>query len=276
MTADTTPNSGAAPYDAAGTSAPADDRVDDRPTLLRLTLVELRKLTDTRAGYWLLITIGMVAAAIVAVILIFAPDGDQQFGNLFALAQFPVGILLPILGILLVTSEFSQRTALATFALVPQRHRVVVAKLGAGMVAALLSVLASAATAALGTVIAGLTGEGGSWATGPLAFVGAAAFQMVNAALGIAFGLLFQSTPLAIVLSLVLPIAWSALGGMIEQLHRAAEWLDTGITTAALVEPPNAGELGAGEWARLGVSVAVWVLAPLVGGLVRTLRREVS
>ncbi|MFY1668684.1 ABC transporter permease [Plantactinospora sp. WMMB334] len=271
----------------AGTSAPArpsrdrrhdpaDDRVDERPTLLRLTLVELRKLTDTRAGYWLLITIGLVAAAIVTVILIVAPDGDQQFGNLFALAQFPVGILLPVLGILLVTSEFSQRTALATFALVPRRHRVVVAKLGAGMVAALLSVLASAATAALGTVLAGLTGEGGSWATDPLVFVGAAVFQMVNVALGIAFGLLFQSTPLAIVLSLVLPIAWSTLGGTIERLHRAAEWLDTGITTAALVEPPDAGELGAGEWARLGVSVGVWVLAPLVGGLVRTLRREVS
>jgi hypothetical protein len=31
-----------------------------------------------------------------------------------------------------------------------------------------------------------------------------------------------------------------------------------------------------GQWARLGVSVAVWVLVPLVAGTVRVLRREVS
>ena len=31
-----------------------------------------------------------------------------------------------------------------------------------------------------------------------------------------------------------------------------------------------------GEWARLGVSAAVWVLVPLIAGTVRMLRREVS
>jgi hypothetical protein len=35
-------------------------------------------------------------------------------------------------------------------------------------------------------------------------------------------------------------------------------------------------ELTGGQWARLGVSVLVWVLVPLVAGLVRLLRREVS
>lgn len=256
-------------------SADQPEPSDARPSLFRLTAVELRKLADTRAGYWLLITIGLVSAAIVVILLVSAPDADQRFSNFFALAQLPVGILLPILGILLVTSEFSQRTALTTFALVPQRHRVVAAKLGAGMVAALLSVLASLATAAVGTVIAGLAGAGGAWTTDGMAFVGAAVFQVINVLLGIAFGLLLQSTPLAIVLSLVLPIVWSMLGSMISGLHTAAEWLDTGITTALLVEPPTPGELNAGQWARLGVSVAVWVLVPLVAGLVRTIRREV-
>ncbi|MEQ4303907.1 ABC transporter permease [Plantactinospora sp. B6F1] len=277
MTTDATSRTAIAP----GTGADRDSGTHqpdgyDRPTLLRLTLVELRKLADTRAGYWLLITIGLISAIIVAVMLFTAPDSDQRFEYFFALSQIPVGILLPILGILLVTSEFSQRTTLTTFALVPQRHRVVVAKLGAGVVAALISVVASMATAALGTVIAGLAGDGGAWSTGAWTFLGAGVFQMVNVTLGVAFGLLFQSTPLAIVLSLVLPIAWSTLGEMIERLRSAAEWLDTGLTTAGLVEPPNAGDLDGGQWARLGVSVAVWVLVPLVAGLIRTVRREVS
>jgi hypothetical protein len=32
----------------------------------------------------------------------------------------------------------------------------------------------------------------------------------------------------------------------------------------------------AGQWARLGVSAAVWVLLPLVLGAVRAARREVA
>ena len=40
-----------------------------------------------------------------------------------------MSLILPVLGILLVTSEWSQRTGLTTFALVPQRERVIVAKL---------------------------------------------------------------------------------------------------------------------------------------------------
>ena len=40
-------------------------------------------------------------------------------------------ILLPIIGILLVSSEWSQRTALITFTLVPKRMRVMSAKIAA-------------------------------------------------------------------------------------------------------------------------------------------------
>ena len=39
-----------------------------------------------------------------------------------------MGILLPVLGILLVTSEWSQRTAMVTFTLEPSRSRVIAAK----------------------------------------------------------------------------------------------------------------------------------------------------
>lgn len=261
------------------TSAPRAERAaasPRSPSLARLTWVELRKLTDTRSGYWLLIIIALVAAGMVTVVLFTAPDAEQRFANFFALAQIPVGMLLPILGILLVTSEFSQRTVLTTFALVPQRHRVVVAKLAAGTVAALLAALASAAASAIGTLIAAMTGDGGSWSTNALALAGAALFQVINVLLGIGFGLLFLNTPLAVVLYLLLPTVWSILGEMISRLRKPAEWLDISATSAPLMEPPVSGDLAAGQWARLGVSVAVWVLVPLVVGTVRVIRREVS
>lgn len=277
MSADTTPSStGTLPRPPAVPQY-ADGPAGQRPSLLRLTAVELRKLADTRAGYWLLIVIALLSAGIVTVLLFSAPEADQRFENFFALTQFPVGILLPILGILLVTSEFSQRTAVTTFALVPQRHRVVGAKLAAGTVAALVSVLVTVAASAVGTLLATLGGTPpDAWSTSGFVVLGAAVFQVVSVLMGIAFGLLLQNTPLAIVLSLVLPIAWSMLGGLISRLRTAAEWMDTALTTAPLIEPPGAGDLTGGEWARLGVSVAVWVGVPLVAGLFRTIRREVS
>ncbi|WP_329107831.1 ABC transporter permease [Micromonospora sp. NBC_01699] len=243
-----------------------------RPGLARLTGVELRKLTDTRAGYWLLIVIALAAAAIVTVQLFVMPDADQTFENFFVPSLLPVGILLPVLGILLVTGEWSQRTAMTTFALVPQRSRVLVAKLLAAAIAALASVLASLAVAAIGTALAGALGGAGTWSVEPQIFGYAAVFQVINVVMGVAFGMLFLNTPLAIVLYLVLPTVWSILSEMISGLRRAAEWLDLSVTTM----PLTTSDVTAGQWGRIAVSVALWVLLPLVAGLVRIVRREVS
>ncbi|MFK3979965.1 ABC transporter permease [Micromonospora sp. NPDC050397] len=243
-----------------------------RPGLARLTGVELRKLTDTRAGYWLLIVIALAAAAIVTVQLFVMPDAEQTFANFFFPSLLPVGILLPVLGILLVTSEWSQRTVMTTFALVPQRSRVLVAKIAAAIIAALASVLASMVVAAIGTALAGALGGAGTWSFEPQIIGYAAVFQVINVVMGVAFGMLFLNTPLAIVLYLVLPLVWSLLGGMISGLRRAAEWFDIGVTTVPLVS----AEVTAGQWGRIAVSVAVWVVLPLIAGLVRIVRREVS
>ncbi|GLY21793.1 hypothetical protein Misp04_15250 [Micromonospora sp. NBRC 101691] len=261
--------------DTLANPAPVNERsttAERRPSLLRLTGVELRKLADTRAGLWLLIVIGLAAAAIVTVQLFVVPAEEQTFRPFFESTLLPVGILLPVLGILSVTSEWSQRTALTTFALVPARHRVVFAKLAAVVVAALLSVAASIAVAAVGTLVADLTGGAGTWSVPGALLWHAVVFQVANVLIGIAFGLLLGNTPLAIVLYFVLPTVWSVLGGMIKALRTPAEWLDTAVTMTPLLSP----EMTGGQWARLGTSLLLWMVAPLVVGLVRTMRREVS
>jgi ABC-type transport system involved in multi-copper enzyme maturation permease subunit len=242
------------------------------PSLARLTGVELRKLGDTRAGYWLLIVIGLVAAAIVTVQLFVFDAEAQTFENFFLPSLIPVAILLPVLGILSVTSEFSQRTALSTFALVPQRHRVVAAKLAAGVLAAMASVLVSLLVAAIGTLVAGATGGAATWRT-PVVLIGyATLFQVLNVLFGIGFGMLLLNSPLAIVVYLVLPTAWSILGELVAALRTAAGWLDISRT----MEPLTTPDVTAGQWGRLGVSVLVWIAVPMTVGLVRLLRREVA
>ncbi|MET8349083.1 ABC transporter permease [Micromonospora sp. NPDC005206] len=258
---------------AANAVTPRQHAPAHRPSMLRLTAVELRKLVDTRAGRWLLITIGLVAAAIVTLQLIYAKDAEQTFVNFFTPSLLPIGVLLPVLGILSITSEWSQRTALTTYALVPRRERVVAAKLIAVALAALASVLASLAVAAAGTLVASATGGAGTWQIDASLLLNAAIFQVTGVLMGAAFGLLLLNPPLAIVGYLLLPTLWGVLGELVRPLRGPAGWLDTSRT----MEPLFSSDAITGEqWGRIAVSLLVWMVVPLAAGLFRTLRREVS
>ncbi|MFD0787405.1 ABC transporter permease, partial [Micromonospora azadirachtae] len=230
-----------------------------RPSLPRLTVVELRKLADTRAGLWLLIVIGLTTAVIVTLQLSYADAADQTFVNFFVPSLLPVGVLLPVLGILSITSEWSQRTALVSYALVPRRERVVAAKLAAVVLATLASVAISLTVAAVGTLIAGATGGAGRWEFDESLLLNAVVFQLANVLMGVGFGLLLLNTPLAIVTYLLLPTVWSIVGSLVPALDRPAGWLDTGRT----MEPLLSGVMTGDQWARLAVSLLVWVVVPL-------------
>ena len=102
----------------------------------RLFRVELRKTVDTRAGRWLVgITVGAALLAEGIFLAVVATHSDQTaaYGDFVGAAAFVSSILLPVIGIMLVTSEWSQRTAMTTFSLEPRRTRIVVAKLLAGV-----------------------------------------------------------------------------------------------------------------------------------------------
>ncbi|TQS43624.1 ABC transporter permease subunit [Cryptosporangium phraense] len=242
------------------------------PSLGRLTLVELRKMADTRAGRWLLASVGLITMGLVLVRLFAGPSDTRTADEFFAFALAGSGLLLPVLGILAVTSEWSQRTSLVTFTLVPRRARVVGAKVLAAAAIALASVGVAVVVAVLGNVAADLMGRGGGWDLGVAEVAYGIVFQTINMLMGIAFGALLLASGLAIVLYFVIPTAWSVLGESVAALGDAARWLDLGRTT----EPLLMGSVSGGEWGRLASSVGLWVLLPLAAGLVRVLRHEVK
>lgn len=255
---------------AAGTHRPARTT---RPSLARLTTVELRKATDTRAGFWLLAIIALAALGMVLVQMFTGSAEDRRFSEFFGGAQLPVGLLLPVVGILAVTGEWSQRTTLSTFALEPRRERVIAAKVSAAVLMAVGVVVASLAWAALANVVAPLvTDADGGWSFGAEGLGRVVLFQVINVLVGTAFGLALLSTPLAIVLYFVLPTLWSILGGTISALKTPAEWLDLSSTTTPLID----GDLTGEAWAQLGTSLALWLVVPLAFGLWRVLRSEIK
>jgi ABC-2 type transport system permease protein len=238
-----------------------------RPGLARLSQIELRKMADTRAGFWLLLVIVLIAAAFVTITVIAGNADDQNFEPLFRGALWGVSILLPVLGILSVTSEWSQRTGLTTFALVPERGRIIAAKVVAAVLLALGAVVACLLTAAIGNVFAG-----GSWELSESQVVNGVLFEIAGMLGGVAFGLVFMNSALAIVLYYALPTVWTILGETVHALDKPADWLDTSRTLAPLVEGGMTGR----AWAQLATSLALWLGVVLVIGLWRLRRTELK
>ncbi|MEU5880667.1 ABC transporter permease [Spirillospora sp. NPDC047279] len=255
-------------------TAPASLLEPARPSLARLSAVEIRKMVDTRSGRWMLILIALTAVAMMPVILFAVPEEDQTLLEFFTASQTGVSFLLPVIGILAVTSEWSQRTALTTFTLVPERPRVLVAKLFAGSALGALFVAVGLVTAVISRGIGEVTGRSdGSWTLTPGRIGLTLLFAVLTLLMGAAFGMLFMNSPLAIVMFFVLPTLWTTLGEVVSKLKGAAGWLDTNRTLLALSEP---GTITGEEWARAGTSLLLWLVLPLVIGVIRLIRREVK
>jgi ABC-2 type transport system permease protein len=240
-----------------------------RPGLPRLASVELRKSADTRAGFWLLVVIALLAVAIVVLQLVFGEEPDRDLSPLLSSAVQVISLIVPVLGILLVTSEWSQRTGLATFALVPERERVIGAKVIGATILTLAAVAACVVTSVLGTAIAGGGFDLGLGELGRYTL-----FELITVLGGLAFGLAFMSSALAIVMYFVIPIGWSILGETIAALDKPAEWLDLGRPMATLADSTVA--MTGTDWAQLATATAIWVGLVFAIGLIRLRRTELK
>ena len=241
----------------------------ERPGLARLTAVELRKMTDTRAGFWLQVAVAALTVVVVGAACLFADPKDQTLRSMLSIAVAPASVLLPIVGILLVTSEWSQRTGLTTFALVPRRGRVVAAKLLASVVLSLVALALCIVVAVIGTAIASPAIEN-AWAL-PVGLLGQHVVSLGTGMIsGVALGAALLASAPAIVCQFALPLAW-ALAGRLAGLDTVVHWLDPTSSLAPMTEHLMDGT----EWAHAGTTLALWMVLPLVVGLWRIQRGEI-
>ena len=243
--------------------------MNQRPSLARLSKVELRKMVDTRSGFWLLLAVAGLMVVAVFITALVAHEENRTFHNILANGLQPAGILLPVVGVLLVSSEWSQRTALVSFALVPQRSRLLIAKLLAGIVLALVAAAFGLALSAIGTAIASNSAPD-HW-TLPVGLLLQDVVYVVTAMIiGIGFGAALQSSAPAIVLYFVAPVAFAALGS-INAIKGAIEWIST-----ESLEPMTQEVMSGHQWAQSLVVLALWMGVPLAIGLWRLTRRDVG
>jgi ABC-type transport system involved in multi-copper enzyme maturation permease subunit len=247
---------------------PADvSGIHARPGLGRLTTVELRKMVNTRAGFWMQVATVVLAVAVVIGRLASGTDSEHTFGLVLEFALKPAAVLLPVAGILLVTSEWTQRTGMITFALVPHRSRVIGAKIAAASILSFAMLVVCFGIAAAGFAAAGT----GGWTGAGTLFVQCIPYICGGMITGVAFGAVVQSSAPAIVALFALPSAWLAITSL-SLFGDSGPWTDTGRALA----PLSREVVDATQWAQAGTSLALWMLLPLLIGIWRITRREVA
>jgi len=248
-------------------AAPGRDR---KPGLARLAKVELRKMIDTRSGFWLQLAVAALTVLAVVITVLWGNEGDKNFIQILSNALQPAGILLPVVGILLVSAEWSQRTALVSFALVPHRARLLVAKVLAGIVLALIATALALLIAVIGTALVS-TDAPHQWSMPLGLFLQDIVYVVTAMIIGIGFGAALQSSAPGIVLYFALPVAFAALGS-IHALSGVIDW----INTAEALEPLTTEVMSGHQWAQGLVALALWIGIPLAIGLWRLTQRDVG
>ncbi len=259
-------------------------RADARPTAYppigfgRLVRVELRKMFDTRSGLWLLASIGILSALATTAVILFAPDRSITYSTFATAIGIPMSVLLPVIAILSVTSEWSQRTGLTTFTLVPRRGRVIGAKLVGSVLVGVASMALALGIGALGNLLgSAITGAPTTWdiAASDLGTVVLA--NVLGMLVGFTLGVLIRSSAGAIVgyfvYSFVLPTLTSLLAATQEWFVHLRRWVDFQANQNALYDGST---MHAADWGYLAFTGLIWLVLPLAVGLWRMRRSEVK
>ena len=177
---------------------------------------------------------------------------------------------------MLVTSEWSQRTAMVTFTLEAHRGRIVAAKLAAGLLLALIvSLIATVSALVVNGIYAAVHGSG-DWHVSFLGFMGFLLTQLFSMLTGFAFATLLLNTPAAIVVyfayKFVIPTIFAIAAQFLDWFKHLQPWIDFAQAQTPLFDATMSGK----DWAHLLVSGFIWLVIPVALGLWRILRAEVK
>lgn len=201
---------------------------------LRFESVRIRTLRST---YWL-IALAVLLTAAVAFIIAFATRNDSDAlvsvtigevltgGGSFAIPFIP--IFMAIIGVFATGHEYRHGTIQPTLTAIPQRSRLLMAKiLTVLIVAVLVTVLSLALNFGIGMIF---WDSAPSLGEAPLneAIPGYVVYVALYAVLGLALGQLFRGVPSALVVLLVVPLVVETLiAGL--SLVPALDWLQPAL-----------------------------------------------
>ena len=245
--------------------------------LSRVVRVELRKMFDTRSGFWLIASIGITGLIATIATIAFAPDKDLTYYNFAAAIGFPITVILPMVALLSITSEWSQRSGLTTFTYVSSRRRVVWAKTLSSVTVAVASMVFAFAVGAVGNVVGStIAGTPTVWDLSVGHALTIVLGNLTCLLTGTMIGMLLRSSAgglvMYFVLVLLVPNLTSLLAASQNWFKDLQPWVDLSFAQSFLFE----GMHTAAQWAHITTAVALWIVLPGIFGLRRVMRSEVK
>jgi len=244
--------------------------------LTRAVRVELRKMFDTRSGFWLIASIAITGLIATVATIAFAPDDDLTYYTFAKAIGFPITVILPMVALLSITSEWSQRTGLTTFTQVPQRGRVVGAKTISSIAVAVASMVFAFAIGAVGNVVGSqIAGTSTVWDVGVGHALTIVLGNLTCLLTGTVLGMLLRSSPAGLVayfvFSLLVPTVAGILASSQQWFADLQPWVDLNLAQSHLFDGMSTGA----QWAHVASTVALWIVLPGVLGLRLVMRSEV-
>ena len=245
--------------------------------LSRVVRVELRKMFDTRSGFWLIASIAITGLIATIATVAFAPDKDLTYYNFAKAIGYPITVILPMVALLSITSEWSQRSGLTTFTYVPSRRRVVYAKTLSAVIVAIGSMLFAFAVGAVGNVVGStIAGTPTVWDLSVGHGLTIVLGNLISLSIGTMLGMLLRSSAGGLVMYFVLVLLVPNLSGLLaasqDWYHDLQPWVDLPYAQTYLFEGMHTGA----QWAHVATTVALWIVLPGYFGLRRVMRSEVK
>jgi ABC-2 type transport system permease protein len=245
--------------------------------LSRVVRVELRKMFDTRSGFWLIASIAITGLVATLATVAFAPDKELTYYTFAKAVGFPITVILPMVALLSITSEWSARSGLTTFTYVPSRGRVVGAKTLSSVIIAVASMLFAFAAGAVGNVLgSSIAGTSTVWDLSVGHALTIVLGNLVSLSIGTMLGMLLRSSAGALVVYFVLVLLVPNLSGLLATsqgwYEKLQPWVDLPFAQTYLFEGMHTGA----QWAHVATAIGLWIVLPGFFGLRRVMRSEVK
>jgi ABC-2 type transport system permease protein len=245
--------------------------------LSRITTTEVRKMLDTRSGFWLMASIGILALLTTSAVILWAARDELTYSTFVSAISIPMTLVVPMVATLSVTGEWSQRSGLTTFILVPHRSRVITAKALACLGVAVVTIPFAFGVGALGNIVGtSIAGVDPVWdltVTNLLTIMLANVLAMM---VGFMLGVVIRSSAAALaayfIYQFLLPSLALLLARSQEWFRSLQPWVDFDFNQSPLLE----GALTPQQWIQLLATGAIWLVVPLAVGLVIVVRAEVK
>jgi len=238
---------------------------------------ELRKMLDTRSGLWLMASIGLLALLTTSAVILWAARAELTYSTFVSAISIPMTLVIPMVAILSVTAEWSQRSGLTTFTLVPHRGRVITAKALSCLIVAVVTIPFAFAVGALGNIVGtAIAGVDPVWDLTVANLLTIMLANVLAMMVGFMLGVVIRSSAAALaayfIYQFLLPTVALLLARSQEWFRDLQPWVDFDFAQSPLLK----GALTSEQWVQLLTTGAIWLALPMTVGLVFMVRAEVK